>query len=277
LRAFQREKRHDQSGRHGPELLHSRSAYSMSTPFTSGPFRPEAMFAGAAAGFYELLKAFGAHAGAGAGAAPDLSSLAGALGGQFEQWLKSAQAPGFPPDAGFAAPQGRGSWDLLMRLAQLQAQLGAQWSEIASGCAQRFVARARTLGVGALTPERALKLYELWVDCAEESYAARVRSDEFASLQAQLANTAAELLLAQRREAEQLVRAWGLPTREEVEGLERQLRELRERLEQGAPSVTQPAKRRKRRPPARPRTSPARSRGAAPRRAGRRRGRRPDV
>jgi Poly(R)-hydroxyalkanoic acid synthase subunit (PHA_synth_III_E) len=249
----------------------------MSAPFTSGPFRPEAMFAGAAAGFYELLKAFGAHAAGGLGAAPDFSSLAGTLGAQFEQWLKSSQAPGLSPGAGFAMPEARASWDLLMRLAQLQAQLGAQWSEIASGCAQRFIARARTAGVGALTPESALKLYELWVDCAEESYAARVRTEEFASLQARLANTAAELLLAQRREAEQLVRAWGLPTREEIEGLERQLRELRERLEQGAPSVTQPATRRKRRPPARPRASPARPRSAAPRRTGRRRGRRPGV
>jgi Poly(R)-hydroxyalkanoic acid synthase subunit (PHA_synth_III_E) len=249
----------------------------MSTPFTTGPFGPEAMFAGAAAGFYDLLRAFGAHAGGGGATAPDLSSVSRALGAQFEQWLKSSQAPGFSAAAGLAAPEERASWDLLMRLAQLQVQLGAQWSEIASGCAQRFLARARTAGVGALTPESALKLYELWVDCAEESYAARVRTDEFASLQAQLTNTTAELLLAQRRQAQQLARAWGLPTRAEVEGLERQIRELRERLEHGAAPVPRPATPRKRRPPGRPRPSPARPRGAAPRHAGRRRGRRPDV
>ncbi|MGB6605319.1 MAG: poly(R)-hydroxyalkanoic acid synthase subunit PhaE, partial [Steroidobacteraceae bacterium] len=219
----------------------------MSTPFTSGPFRPEAMFTGAAAGFYELLKVFGAHAGGGAGAPPDLGALSRALGVQFEQWLKSSQGAAFSPGAAFAAPEGRALWDLLLQLAQLQAQLGAQWSEIASDCAQRFAARARAAGVGALTtPESALRLYELWVDCAEESYGARVRTDEFAGLQARLANITAQLLLAQRRQAEQLARAWGLPTREEVEGLERQLRELRAELAQRA----RPARSRKRQPPA---------------------------
>jgi hypothetical protein len=240
----------------------------MSTPFTAGAFRPEAMFAGAAAGFYELLKGFGAHAGGRAAEAPDLSSLAGALGGQFEQWLKYSQAPGFAPAAVLAAPEGRAMWDLLMQLAQLQAQLGAQWSEIANGCAQRFLERARTAGVVALTSESALKLYELWVECAEEAYGARVRTDEFASLQARLTNTAAQLLLAQRRQAEQLARAWGLPTREDIEALERQLREQREQPKEGTTAQTQ------RRKP-RPRAAPAKPRGAAPRRGGRRRGRRP--
>ena len=234
------------------------------------------MFAGAAAGFYELLKAFGAHAPGVAGEAPDFDALARTLGVQFEQWLKSAQAPGpslwgsaaqatapgvAPGPAVASAPEARAIWDLLGRFAQLQAQLGAQWAEIASGCAQRFAARAGAAGIGALTPESALRLYELWVDCAEEAYGARVRTSEFASLQAQLANTAAELLLVQRRQAEQLARAWGLPTREEIDGLERQLRELREELEQRRRG-------REQRPQPRPR-------GTAPRRAARRRGRRP--
>jgi Poly(R)-hydroxyalkanoic acid synthase subunit (PHA_synth_III_E) len=247
----------------------------MSAAFSSGPFRPEAMFTGAAAGFYELLKAFGAHAAGSAGAPADLSALARALGVQFEQWLKSSQAAGFFAGAALEAPEGRAVWELLMQLTQLQTQLGAQWSEIASGCAQRFAVRARTVAVGALTPESALRLYELWVDCAEESYAARVRTDEFASLQARLANITAELLLAQRRQAEQLARAWGLPTRAEVEGLERQLRELRAQLEQRAHPASRPARSRKRRASERPRPPPARPRGAAPRRGGRRRGRRP--
>jgi hypothetical protein len=250
----------------------------MSTHFTAGPFRPEAMFAGAAAGFYELLKVFGAHAGAVAGEAPDLSALGRALGAQFEQWLKSSQCPG-PAFPGFAAPEAHAIWDLLMQLAQLQAQLGGQWSEIASGCAQRFVARARTANLSTLTSESALKLYELWVDCAEEAYAARVRTDEFASLQGRLTNLSAELLLVQRRQAGQLARAWGLAAREELEGLERQVRELREQLAQGARAetrrATRPKERPRQRPAGHPRVSPARPRGAAPRRAGRRRGRRP--
>src|SRR5256885_3086322 len=62
---------------------------------------------------------------------------------------------------------------------------------------------------GAPSLDNALKLYELWVSCAEESYAATVRKDDFCRLQAELANTSAALLVEQRRHAETLVRAFG--------------------------------------------------------------------
>src|SRR5207302_472097 len=75
-----------------------------------------------------------------------------------------------------------------------------------------------------------LRLYELWVNCAEESYAATVRKEEFCRLQAQLANASAALLVEQRRHAESLVRAFGLPSRNEVDALYAQLKELRTQL-----------------------------------------------
>jgi poly(hydroxyalkanoate) synthase III subunit E len=57
-----------------------------------------------------------------------------------------------------------------------------------------------------------------------------VRRDDFCRLQAQLTNTAMALLLAQRRQADKLARAWGLPTREEADALQRQIRELKQAL-----------------------------------------------
>jgi hypothetical protein len=57
-----------------------------------------------------------------------------------------------------------------------------------------------------------------------------VHKQEFAHLQAQLANTSAALLVEQRRHAETLVRAFGLPTRSEVDALYDQLKELRRAL-----------------------------------------------
>jgi hypothetical protein len=228
----------------------------MEIPFGMPGFKPDAAFTSAAERFFDMLKTFGVPAGS--GAQRDWSSLAAPLAGQFEQWLKSSQsagpwfsaaaaaAPGF--GAGFApAPSGsfgplplgaaavpnqdaKRSWDLVTRLSQLQSQLASHWSEIAASAAQRFVARAGALPTGAPSLEGSLKLYELWVTCAEESYAATVHKDEFCRLQAELANTAAALLVEQRRHAETLMRAFGLPTRNEVDALYAQLKDMRREL-----------------------------------------------
>src|SRR5436853_3756183 len=251
----------------------------MQNPFMSAAFKPDLAFTGAAERFFELLKSFslpGAGAAGAAGAAPDWSAIAGSLAGQFEQWLKSSQsagpwftaasAPGSGAGFGAAAssfgplPLGAGaapqqdaqrSWDLVARLAQLQAQLASYWGEIAHDAAQRFVTRMGAAAGGAPTLDGALKLYELWVNCAEESYAATVRKEEFCRLQAQLANASAALLVEQRRHAESLVRAFGLPSRNEVDALYAQLKELRTQLAElaeaarsrgaGAPRPTRPA------------------------------------
>jgi Poly(R)-hydroxyalkanoic acid synthase subunit (PHA_synth_III_E) len=236
----------------------------MQTPFGSAGVKPEEAFAGAAERFFELLRTFGLPP---AGKAPDWSSLTAPLAREFEQWLRLSQsaAPWFAAAAGAAgagstgaaaapggtsstasspwpfgalplgpmAAQGRDTqrlFELLGRLAQLQGQLAVHWSEIAQAAARRFVARLGGAAAVPATPEQALKLYELWVNCAEEAYAATVHQDEFSRLQAELANTWAALLVEQRRHAETLVRAFGLPSRAEVDALAGQLQELRRQL-----------------------------------------------
>jgi hypothetical protein len=236
-------------------------------------FRPEAAFAGAAERFFELMKSFApqaAAAGSGATAA-DPAALARALAAQYEEWLRATQAAGSwfaAPAAGAAAgaftpgamawpfaplplgmgaagtgtaasSEGQRTWELIAQLAQLQAQLAAHWHEIATTASQQFMAR---LGGGAGTDaaptlERSLKLYELWVDCAEEAYAAIVHREDFARLQSQLANVSAALLVEQRRHAETLARAFGLPTRTEVDAIYAQLKELQRRLGALAPAA----------------------------------------
>ena len=134
------------------------------------------------------------------------------------------------PSAAGVGGEAQRIFELWGKLAQLQAQLAAHWSEIAKTAAQCFVSRLGSASAAPATPEQALKFYELWVDCAEEAYAATVRTDDFARLQSQLANTSAALLVEQRRHAEALVRAFGLPTRNEVDALYGQLKELRRQL-----------------------------------------------
>ena len=122
-------------------------------------------------------------------------------------------------------------WELVARLTQLQAQLAAHWSEIARSAAQRFVARVGSLSA-VPSADQTLKLYEQWVSCAEEAYAATARRDDFARLQSELANVSAALLVEQRRHAESLVRAFGLPTRTEVDALYAHIKDLSRRLAQ---------------------------------------------
>jgi hypothetical protein len=223
-------------------------------------FRPEAAFAGAAERFFELMKSFVPQTAGGEGAtASDPAAFAGALARQYEEWLRTTQsagswfagpaagagvAPGaFAPGAtawpfaplplgvGAAnAAEGQRTWELIAQLAQLQAQLAAHWHEIATTASQQFVARLGTVSAEVPTLERSLRLYELWVDCAEEAYAATAHRDDFARLQSQLANASAALLVEQRRHAETLARAFGLPTRTEVDALHAQLKELQRRL-----------------------------------------------
>jgi hypothetical protein len=239
----------------------------MTDPHASNPFRADAAFTAAAERFYELLKTFGAPAAAAAGHSPDWTTLAAPLAGQFEQWLKMSQFGG--PWSGTAAPGGVGhgfeaaspawlfgglplgpaaapagearhTFELLGKLAQLQAQLAVHWGEVAQSAARGFVARMGAQGGSRGTPADALRLYELWVECAEEAYGATVRKAEFCRLQAELANTSAALLVEQRRQAESLVRAFGLPTRSEVDALYAQLQELRQRFgDSGAHAAAQ--------------------------------------
>jgi Poly(R)-hydroxyalkanoic acid synthase subunit (PHA_synth_III_E) len=166
------------------------------------------------------------------------------------------------PSAAGVGAEAQRTFELWGKLAQLQAQLAGYWSEIANAAAQRFVTRLGTAPAAPATPEQALKLYELWVDCAEEAYAATVHKDDFARLQSELANTSAALLVEQRRHAEALVRAFGLPTRNEVDALYGQLKELRRQLAElggGTSSATPRPRGRKAGLPRRPR--PPRGRG----------------
>src|SRR6516162_256999 len=225
----------------------------METPRTGTSFKPEEAYAAAAERFFELMKTFGMAG----GTSTDWKALAAPLATQFERWLQMSQAmtpwfsaatPGpfgsasfgapaaaafgplaFGPAAVSSAPPAR-TLELLGQLVRLQAELARHWSEIAGTAAQRFVARLGAAPAAPATPQQAMQLYEIWVNCAEEAYAATVHREDFSRLQAELANTSAALLAEQRRQAEALVSAFGLPTRNEVDAPYAQVKDLRREL-----------------------------------------------
>ena len=181
--------------------------------------------------------------------------------------IMGSQWPFGPLPLGPAAvqkPETQRVWELAARFAQLQTQLAVHWGEIARSAAQRFIARA---GVPSAPPslEQTLKLYELWVACAEEAYAATARGEDFSRLQSELANVSAAILVEQRRHAESLAKAFGLPTRNEVDVLYAHVKELSRRLAELAAGSAPPQ-----RPPARAKTAKgARTKGSARKRRGR--------
>jgi hypothetical protein len=273
----------------------------METPGTGTSFKPEEAYAAAAERFFELMKTFGMAA----GPSTDWKGLATPLATQFERWLQMSQT--MSPWFGAATPGAFGgtglgaaaaaafaplplgpaavtggeparTLELLGRLAQLQGELAKHWSQIAGTAAQRFIARLGAAPAVPATPEQALKLYELWVNCAEEAYAATVHREDFSRLQAELTNTSAALLAEQRRQAESLVRTFGLPTRSEIDALYAQVKDLRQQLAdrdaaqaapREAPQAT-PRKAPQATPRKAPQATPRKARSAAPRSGARR-------
>lgn len=73
-------------------------------------------------------------------------------------------------------------------------------------------------------------LYDSWVECGEEVYARRVRTDAYCKTQAEFANAASELRLKQQVIVERALRMFDLPTRSEINSVHRQLRELKEQI-----------------------------------------------
>ncbi len=81
-------------------------------------------------------------------------------------------------------------------------------------------------------------LFDLWIDAAEDAYAEIALSDEFRSVYGELVNSQMRLRAAVQTEVEHAARAFGMPTRTEVQAshakvhaLERELRRLRVRLD----------------------------------------------
>ena len=90
-------------------------------------------------------------------------------------------------------------------------------------------------------------LFDLWIDAAEEAYAAEALSPEFRHAIGALANAQMRLRASVQKEAEQFCNLFGIPTRTEVDAAHRKIAELQRELRKTARARTearppQPAK-----------------------------------
>jgi hypothetical protein len=95
---------------------------------------------------------------------------------------------------------------LMARWSQLQAQLAMHWNAVARSAGERFMARA-TNSAAALDLSTIRKLYDLWIECAEQAYAATVHTE-------------------QRRQVESFAPMLGMVTRSEVDALRREVKRM---------------------------------------------------
>jgi len=75
-------------------------------------------------------------------------------------------------------------------------------------------------------------LYDLWVECGEQTYSKLAHSDAYSKLQAELGNASMRLRTRMQTVIEHGLKQFDLPTRSELNSLHRQVRELRQQLDQ---------------------------------------------
>jgi class III poly(R)-hydroxyalkanoic acid synthase PhaE subunit len=95
------------------------------------------------------------------------------------------------------------------------------------------------------------KLYDLWVECGEQTYAGLAHSEAYSKLQAELGNASMRLKNRLQTVLEHALKHLDLPTRSELNTLHRQVRELRLQLEEltSAPRAKRPARKQARKTP----------------------------
>jgi hypothetical protein len=118
---------------------------------------------------------------------------------------------------------------LMARWSQVQAQLAMHWNTIARTAGERFIARAASSST-ALDLTTIRRLYDSWIECAEQAYAATVHTDDFCRTQAELVNITTALLLEQRQQVESFAPMFGLVTRSEVDALRREMKRMQTEL-----------------------------------------------
>jgi hypothetical protein len=233
----------------------------MESAGSQGKSRPEqAAFTAALERFGQLLRAILIEFPTSAGALINDESLGRRLAVEFERWLRDpacmppwwqnlqmaqafVQSPsqfGQPFNLGCAlkvdaAPlpiaqnyfiqTSQRVSGLIARWSELQAQLAMHWNVIARTAGERFIARGTSSSI-ALDLTTLRKLYDSWIECAEQAYAATVHTDDFCRTQAELVNVTTSLLLEQRRQVESFASMFGVVTRSEVDALRREMKRM---------------------------------------------------
>jgi BMFP domain-containing protein YqiC len=202
-----------------------------------------APFAAAAERFTAAARTFfDGHAAASAPAAADAArAFSDFLRDQFSG-LDLPWSTGFGAAAGAASPSSKDSpalgptrehqqrWqraaEAWQRMNEAQQRLQRLWDDTLREAAASFAARsARPAGADA-GPDAIRKLYDAWIDCAEEAYARTAHSEVFCSALAEIVNASSDWRKELQASGEHWAKQLDLPTRSEINSLNARLKAL---------------------------------------------------
>ena len=125
------------------------------------------------------------------------------------------------------------------RMADAQRRLQLLWSDALREAATAFSARLRPLHGAAMSAEAVRKLYDMWIECAEEAYARAAHGDAFCSALSEFVNASSQWRRELQASIEHSAKLLDLPTRSEINTLTQRLRSVEEQL-RTAPKVREP-------------------------------------
>ncbi|MDZ7751753.1 MAG: class III poly(R)-hydroxyalkanoic acid synthase subunit PhaE [Gammaproteobacteria bacterium] len=143
-----------------------------------------------------------------------------------------------------------------------------QFTKIAMNSVDRFRETLLAKGGGDDTITTLRGLYDLWVDVCEEVYAEQVFTEEYSAAHGKLVNALMAVKLQGRTMVDEAVGTLGLPTRREVDSIEKRVQQLRREIHARAPAAAPAqAPAASPSPPPRAEAPPAAARATAPKRA----------
>lgn len=148
------------------------------------------------------------------------------------------------------------------RIDEAQRRLQRLWSDALRQAAADFATRLQPPAPGAIDPDALRKLYDDWIDCAEDAYARMAHGEPFCNAQAELVNALSHWRQELRAGIEYSSKLLDLPTRSEINTLAQRLKAVETQLRDAA-SGARPAAASSARPAAAGGARPAAASGAS--------------
>jgi class III poly(R)-hydroxyalkanoic acid synthase PhaE subunit len=116
------------------------------------------------------------------------------------------------------------------RIDDARRRLQRLWSDALSEAATAFASRLGPPHAAPLSAEAVRKLYDLWIECAEEAYARAAHGDAFCEALSEFVNASSQWRREVQASIEHSAKMLDLPTRSEINTLTRRLRSVEEQL-----------------------------------------------
>ena len=165
--------------------------------------------------------------------APDLGAGVGSQGAQAGTW--DAPALGATREHQLRAQRLSEAW---ASVDDAQRRLQRLWSDVLRDAAAVFTGRLVQQSPTDMSPGSVQKLYDGWIDCAEDAYGRIAHSEPFCAALADLMNASSHWRREAQASMEYFVKLLDLPTRSEINSLMQRLKAVENRLRDSAASGT---------------------------------------